>query len=132
MNFLIDTTIISEIMRKEPDRTVRDWFAGLENLYISVITVDEVFYGLTRKNLVNKISWFQRFLQEKVEVLPVEKAVARYSGEKRGEQEQAGRPGTMADYLIAATAREYGLVLATRNVKDFENLGIALFNPFEG
>ena len=43
MNFLIDTNIISEIMRKNPDPTVRDWFAGLDNFYMSVITVIVTF-----------------------------------------------------------------------------------------
>lgn len=130
MTFLIDTNVISEIMRRKPDLMVWDWFAGLDEIFISSITVDEIFFGLSRRSMVQKMTWFLNFIREKAVVVPVDEPIARWSGEKRAEQESSGRPGTMADYLIAATAHEKGFVLATRNTRDFENCGIALFNPF--
>ena len=130
MQYLVDTNIISEIMKKEPDEHVWKWFSGLEVVYFSAVTVEEIYFGLSRRNLVRKLSWFQQFSEDKAVILEVNERISRWSGEKRGALSAAGKSVTMADSLIAATAHEHGLILATRNTKDFENFGIALQNPF--
>lgn len=63
-------------------------------------------------------------------IIPVTKAIADRWGILSGQRKLAGRPLGMADGLIAATALEHGLTVATRNVRDYENLGLTLFNPW--
>jgi predicted nucleic acid-binding protein len=131
MTFLIDTNIISEIMKKKAEPRVWHWFSELQEIHLSAVTVDEVFYGLTRKRMAAKAAWFQHFITEKAVIIGVKTEDARWCGEKRAENERSGHPGTMADYLIAAAAHRHGHVLATRNIKNFQHCGIALFNPFD-
>ena len=64
-------------------------------------------------------------------ILPVTENIAERWGTLTAEQRRRGRQITMADGLIAATALEHGLVLVTRNVKDFDGLGITILNPWE-
>jgi len=117
-------------MKKNPDKKVVEWFSRQDEIYFSVITVEEVNFGLSRKNLVQKLSWFRQFAADKVTVLEITDKISRWSGEKRGELAARGKVVTMADSLIAATAHDHGLILATRNIKDFQNFGIALLDPF--
>ena len=130
MQYLVDTNVISEIMKKNPDSGVLKWFSEQESFFFSVITVDEIYYGLSKKNLVRKLAWFQQFIEDKASILEITDNIARWSGEKRGEQAAEGIITTMADSLIAATAHDRGLILATGNTKDFQHFGIALLNPF--
>ncbi len=130
MNFLVDTNIISEIMKKRPDKNVFNWFASLESVYFSVITIEEIYFGLSRKNLVQKLTWFRQFAADKAYILKTTDSISRWSGEKRGQLAASGKIVTMADSLIAATAHDHGLILATRNLKDFHHFGIALLDPF--
>ena len=62
---------------------------------------------------------------------PITASIARRCAHLRGEFRRAGKQRTQADMLIAATAIEHNLALATRNIKDFAGAGIALVNPFE-
>ncbi|MCK5199641.1 MAG: type II toxin-antitoxin system VapC family toxin [Spirochaetales bacterium] len=130
MHYLTDTNIISEIMKKQPDVHVYDWFSRQETIYFSVITVEEIYFGLSRKNLVQKLAWFQQFSADKAIILEITDKISSWSGEKCGEMAAAGKIVTMADSLIAATAHDHGLILATRNIKDFQHFGIAVLNPF--
>ena len=130
MQYLLDTNIISEIMKKLPNEGVVEWFSKQEEIFFSVITIEEIYYGLSRKNLVQKLTWFKQFAADKATVLEITDKISRWSGEKRGELSASGKIVTMADSLIAATAHDYGLILATRNVKDFQHFGIAVVNPF--
>jgi len=130
MQYLIDTNIISEIMRRSPDHNVLDWFASLSEFNFSTITVEEIYYGLTRQNLLKKMTWFKQFSSDKGRILKITDSIARWSGEKRGLLAAKGITVTMADTLVAATAHEHGLILATRNLRDFQHFGIAVVNPF--
>lgn len=118
-------------MKRKPEPRIWQWFSQLPEIYLSTVTVDEVFNGLTRKGMAAKAAWFQQFITDKAVVLGIAAEDARWSGEKRAENENSGWPGTMADYMIAAAAHRHGHVLATRNIKDFQHCGIALFNPFD-
>jgi predicted nucleic acid-binding protein len=70
-------------------------------------------------------SWFEG------RILPVTQAVAERSGVLDGERQLAGRPLNIADGMIAATALEHGLTLVTRNVRDFADMGVTPFNPWD-
>jgi len=130
---LVDTNIISELMFKAPDEGVRAWMATIEashaQLWLSVITVHEIIYGLSRKPKPGKLEWFERFVT-RYHVLEVNETVARRAGEMRGQFAARGQVRHPSDMLIAATAQVHALTLVTRNVRDFDGCGIAVLNPF--
>ena len=131
MNFLCDTNIISEIMRREPNPRVKEWLAQQGIVYMSVISVEEIYVGLAYKNSERQLRWFEKFLQFRCNILPVTLSVAIRCGTLRGKFRSRGITRTQADMLIASTAYEHGFVLASRNVRDFENCDIRIFNPFD-
>lgn len=131
-HWLIDTNIVSELMRRVPNTKVEAWSVAEGDFSASAITVDEILFGLERQSLTSKIQWFDSFLTHHCEILPVTVSIARRAGSIRGQLAAQGIARSHPDMLIAATAWAHGLTLATRNTRDFEGTGIALFNPFEG
>lgn len=131
MKYLLDTNIISEVMRKRPDEGVADWFRTLQRVSTSVICLEELIFGLRRRQAYAKEAWLHRMLADVGVVFPVTDTAAQWSGERRAMLEAQGTPVHQADALIAACAWEHSMVLATRNTRDFAGYGIALFNPFE-
>lgn len=131
---LLDTNVISEMMSKSPNAGVLAWMTSAQavqaRLRISVITVHEIVYGLSRKPLPAKLAWFDHFMT-RCEVLPVDEAVARRAGEMRGLLAARGQVRHPSDMLIAATAQVHALTLVTRNVRDFDGCAIAVLNPFQ-
>ena len=130
--YLCDTNIVSELMRRRPNKSVRSWSRQINEFTISVITVDELRFGLHRQKLMDRIEWLSGFIEDSCEVLSADYAVAVRAGQVRGELAAKGIVRSQSDMLIAATAWAHNLTLATRNTRDFEGTGIALFNPFEG
>lgn len=117
-------------MRREPHPGVLAWFRKLEVVGLSTIVLEELVFGLRRKRLFEKEAWLHRFCTQTCVVYPVETEDAFWAGEKRGELAAKGKTIHQADALIAAAAWRNGLVIATRNVRDFEGFGIALIDPF--
>jgi toxin FitB len=131
MTILCDTNIISELARPRPNPDVVAWSQDLESIAISVITLDEIIYGLTAKPNLRVQAWFDRFLSEYCSILPINEAIAKEAGQLRGQLQTQGKPRTQADILIAATAKVHQFALVTRNIRDFEGCGIVLLNPFD-
>lgn len=131
---LVDTNVLSELTRPIPNRGVENWLAEVGSvgvaLAVSVITVDEIMFGLTRRPRGKAIAIFNEFMARHL-VLEAGETVARRAGEMRGLQALRGHVRTQADMLIAATAQVHGLTLVTRNVRDFEGCSLALLNPFD-
>lgn len=127
---LADTNVVSEFLRPQPDRAVLRWSATAARLALSVVSIEEVVYGLTRKPNARIERAFEALVREAFDVLPVTEAVARRSAILRASGHEIGRPKSQADMLIAATADVHGLVLATRNERDFAGLGLRIVNPF--
>lgn len=128
---LLDTNIVAELSRPHPDPNVERWAATVKPPFaLSVVSVEEVRYGLSWRPLQRAESWFREFLPVFCDVLPVTEAIARRAGDLRGRFQAAGETRTQADMLIAATALEHQLPLATRNSRDFRKCGVALVNPF--
>ncbi len=128
--FLVDTNVLSELVRPRPAPKVVHWAAGLERMTLSAVTLEEVWYGLNLRPSARVERWLEAFLGSHCDVLSVTPAVARRAGSLRGQLARQGHTRTQADMLIAATAQEHGLTLATRNVRDFVACGIQVVNPF--
>jgi toxin FitB len=130
MSHLCDTNIISELTRPMPNPGVTEWIATVTSINLSVVTIEEIYYGLTAKPNTRIQNWFENFLTTHCQILPITSEIAKSSGELRGFLRTQGKPRSQADILIAATARIHSLTLITRNTKDFEGCGISTLNPF--
>jgi predicted nucleic acid-binding protein len=135
---LLDTNVISEVMKVAPSDTVLDWLNDQKSngLYISTITIGEIEYGLRilpaskrRQELREK---FERFiaLAFSQRVFAYDEAAARTYGEIMGYRKETGRPMSVPDGQIAAIARTKGCAVATRNTRDFHGCGVDLIDPF--
>jgi predicted nucleic acid-binding protein len=130
MTFLCDTNIISELARPQPNAGVIAWSQELTAMTLSVVTLEEVTYGITAKPNERIQIWFHNFLNDTCIILPVTVEIAQRCGEMRGRLRQVGITRSQADLLIAATAEVHQLTLVTRNVRDFEGCDISVLNPF--
>lgn len=129
MTYLVDTNIISELCRREPDPCVLVWAGTITRYAVSVISLDEVSFGLAWRPNARVLAWMEGYFQRH-EVLTISPAIARRAGELRGQLATRGLVRHQADMLIAATAQAHQLTLVTRNTRDFEHCGIGLLNPF--
>lgn len=127
---LCDTNILSELARPVPNDGVIEWVANAAVIYLSAVTVDEIYFGLSRRNNVRIRKWFEVYLANDCEVLSVTTEIAKYAGELRGQLSLKGQVRSQADMLIAATAFVHGFELVTRNERDFEGCNIVVLNPF--
>lgn len=132
--FLLDTNVISEVVKPRPNPAVVAWLEGRESIVLCAITIEELTYGIERakgKARESLREWFADLLEAEPRIVPISAEVAATAGRLRAQREAVGRRVAQADMLVAAAALTEGLVLATRNVADFERCGLALFNPFE-
>lgn len=130
MPWLADTNVLSELVRPRPNRGAVAWASRVDRISVSVVTLEEIVFGLSWKPNEKIREWFTRFFGEACDVLPVTQQIADRAGVIRGELQANGVTRTQADILIAATAQVHGLTLVTRNVRDFEGIRIELLNPF--
>ncbi|MEW6363279.1 MAG: type II toxin-antitoxin system VapC family toxin [Acidobacteriota bacterium] len=130
MNYLVDTNVISELAGRSPNAGVAAWARTVTGIFLSVITLEEISYGLTWKPNPRVQAWFDDFFAASCTICPVEEEVAVRAGQIRGLLAKRGRQRTQADMLIAATAQVRQLTLVTRNTRDFDECGIALLDPF--
>ena len=138
MTVLLDTNVVSELMRKVPDPVVAVWAAGhrLEDLFFSAVGEAELRYGVAilpagqrRETLLSDI---ERMMDEAFgsRVLPFDSGAARAYADIAAMRRSAGRPVGPADCQIAAIARSRHMALATRNVRDFEDVDIEVVDPW--
>jgi len=135
MSYLLDTNVLSELVRPKPNEAVLSWFANVpdESLYISVLTLGEIRKGVegvpNAKRKETLRVWLEHTLPEWFEsrVLPVDADVAEKWGRL---QADAQRPVPAIDSLIAATALHHELRIVTRNSKDFDYAGLEAINPW--
>ncbi len=139
MSFLLDTAVVSELVRKDPSAPVLKWIGNQDeaSLYLSVLTIGELEKGIARLPASARrsrlLTWVRRDLAERFggRLLPVDMRTAARWGAITGESEKRGRPLPVIDCLIAATALVHGLTVATRNVGDFERCGAACIDPWK-
>ena len=136
---LLDTNVVSEPMRARPNSQVIRWMNQKDaaQLYVSSITVAEIHFGIAclskgkRQRRLREA--FGVFLDQAFDsrILSFGTASAEIYGQIGATRRAQGRPITPLDAQIAAIALENDLSLATRNVKDFDGLDLAIHNPFE-
>ena len=129
---LVDTNVIIEMLKREPNAGVSDFFALEDETAISVITIHEMAYGIAWRPSAKLQTAFDRIVSQWPHILPITPEIAARAGLLRGQLQRRGQISTAADILIAATALAHRIPLATRNVADFDGCGIALLNPFSG
>ena len=127
---LVDTNVLSELSRARPDPSVLVWAGTVDHVHLSVVTVEEVQFGLACRPNTRVSGWFDVFLAESATVLPITDEIARRAGALRGQLRARGQERTQADMLIAATAAVHRLTIVTRNTKDFAGCGLPVLNPF--
>ena len=126
--------------RSHPDPRVEQWVVSQgDELYLSVVTLGELRKGITLlpssdSRRARLEQWFHDDLLALFagRILPLTQAIAERWGALEGERQLLGRPLSSADGQIAATSLEHDLALVTRNVRDFEGLGLTIVNPWEG
>jgi toxin FitB len=127
---LVDTNVISELVRPRPNAGVLRWAETLSKINLSAVTLEEVSFGLAWRPNARVANWLTNFLAKNCEVVPVTSEIARLSGEIRGRLAAKGSVRSQADMLIAATAQHHQLILVTRNARDFAGLGLTVLDPF--
>ena len=133
MTVLIDTNVLSELPRPRPNAGVLRWLEGQGGLVLSVISIEELAYGVARTSppMRRRLGkWLEELVAATDCTLDVTPAIACASGELRAAREALGCRVAQADMLIAATALVHGLPLATRNTRGFEGCGVVQVNPF--
>jgi toxin FitB len=139
IGWLLDTNVLSEASKKQPDPRVVAWLQSQaeENLYLSILTIAEGDKGIAKldqedpKRAKFMVKW--QALEDRFEgrILPLTNPVVRRWGSISGALEKTGKPAPVIDTMLAATALEHDLYLATRNTADVQGTGAALFNPWK-
>jgi len=131
--YLLDTNVVSELRKQRPHGGVVAWLESLDDdqLYLSAVTLGEIQAGieLTREQDPEKAKEIEAWLElvaGAYNVLPMEAATFRAWARLMHRKSDT----LYEDAMIAATARVHGLTVATRNVSDFNALGLEVFNPF--
>ena len=137
--FLLDTNVPSESWRPQPKANVAAWLESQVKAgqFISVVTVGELRKGAILLPPCAKRTQIEYSIEVLIpewfgeRILPVTQTIAERWGVLDAQRQRIGRPLGVADGMIAATALEHGLTLVTRNVKDFEDLGVTILNPWD-
>jgi hypothetical protein len=134
---VVDTNVVSELMKPRPSSVVQAWALdrGRDELRITAITVAEILYGIERLPKGKRrtalrqtaVDVFSRFADD---ILAFDAAAATIYAQIVERRDRLGAPISGYDAQIAAICRTHGASLATRNVKDFADLGVDLIDPW--
>ena len=136
--FLLDTNVISELVRRKPEPRVTAWVEATDEmlLHLSVLTLGEIRKGIVSlrdsSRRVTLGAWLDGELVVRFagRILPVDEAVADRWGRLSAQGEARNLSLPVIDGLLAATALQYNLTLVTRNVRDIAATNVPLFNPW--
>ena len=138
--YLLDTNVVSELIKPSPDARVAAWIRATEetDLHLSVLTFAEIRYGIeklpqgTRRERLRR--WMDADLADRFEgrILGVDRAIGELWGVimARGFAVSVRLP--VMDTLLAATAEHHAMTMVTRNIRDFARAGIATLDPWSG
>lgn len=134
MSYLLDTNVISELRKSSPDASVEAWYDSVpgSQLFVSVLTIGEIRLGVERmrrkdaEKAASLENWLTRLETAYVDhIVPVDSAIA-----DTWARLSVPDPLPVIDGLLAATARDRGWTLVTRNTKDVRRTGVRVLNPF--
>lgn len=133
--YLLDTNVISELRKPKPHGAVVAWVQSIEDkdLFLSAVTIGEIQAGIeiTREQDTAKAQHIEQWLDlvaSSYNVLPMTAHIFRTWAKLMHRTSDT----LYEDAMIAATAKQHHLTVVTRNVADFQDLGVKLFNPFDG
>jgi len=137
--FLLDTNCVSEVVRPRPEPRVSEWIDATDEslLYLSVLTLGEIRKGLAAMPLSRKRAQLEAWLEGDLrlrfsgKILAVSASIADRWGWLSAESKRKGRPLSVIDGLLAATAIEHNLTIVSRNSPDFAHLPVNLVNPWQ-
>lgn len=139
MSFLLDTNVVSEWSRPQPDLGVMAWLATVDedDVFLSVVTLAEIRHGVDRlapSARQRRLEvWLTQDLPARFDgrIMPITLEIADAWGQIMAGAQRQGRLLGAMDAFIAATAQHHRLTLVTRNVKDFEVLNMPILNPWQ-
>ena len=137
---ILDTNVISELMRENPNPIMLSWLDGqyAQSLYSTTVNEAEILYGISilpsgkRKNQLSVIAErvFAKVFGNRI--VPFDRNAAATYAEIFSERRASGQPIDPLDAQIAAITRSRNAIIATRNTKDFANIGIDVIDPWQG
>jgi hypothetical protein len=134
MTYLVDANVLGEPTKPAPSRKVIDWLSANErNLVVDSIVLGELYIGILalppgrkRRQLEQ---WFDALMQT-IECLPWDATISRRWAKLVVDLKRKGKTMPLLDGMIAATALQHGLTIATRNARDFQKADLKVFDPF--
>jgi toxin FitB len=136
-SYLLDTNVLSEVVRPNPSRAVLSFLSGPTDLWLSAIVLHEISHGASRITDESREIGLQAWIESvkvkfKGRIIGVDESIAEMAGRLRGYASKRGRALAPLDSLVAATAMTRSHVLATRNLRDFDYLSVSLYDPWSG
>jgi len=136
---MLDTNMLSEIMRAEPDRKIADWMVRQpsDELFTAAICQAEILSGLAIMPSGRRLPYLEKAARAMFaddfsgRILPFDRQAASAYAELFAARRKAGRPSGTINLMLAAIARVRGASVVTRNVADFEGAGVAIVNPWD-
>lgn len=134
MKFLVDANVLSEVTRPEPQATVVQWLRKHErDIVVTPIVLGEIEYGIGLTTSIRKRKELERWFAEgmrRLRVIDLDTDTASIWAALLVRLRKQGKAMPVKDSLIAASALQHQLTIVTRNISDFQNAGVSLFNPF--
>ena len=138
MNYLLDTNVLSEFLKKTPNEDVIRWFRDGDERrhHVSTLTIGEIQKGISKLSASRRKAelkvWFDHvIIRYEDRILPFGLETARIWGDALAALERRGRSLPLVDSLIAATALEHDLTIVTRNEEDFTPTGVKVLNLWQ-
>ena len=134
MKFLVDANVLSEVTRPEPQATVVQWLRKHErDIVVTPIVLGEIEYGIGLTTSIRKRKELERWFAEgmrRLRVIDLDTDTASIWAALLVRLRKQGKAMPVKDSLIAASALQHQLTIVTRNISNFQNAGVSLFNPF--
>ena len=135
MKYLADANVLSEATKPQPDAKAISWLRNHETqIAVDPVILGEIQFGILlmpagrRKRCLE--NWFSQVVL-RILCIPWDAVIGMRWARLLADLRQAGKAMPVKDSLIAATALHYGLIVVTRNIRDFRNAGVEVLNPFD-
>jgi len=139
VNYLLDTCVISELIKHKAERRVLAWIDSVpeDRLHLSVLTLGELHKGIARLATGDRRRRLEKWLSDDVRtrfedrIVTLDEEALALCGRIMGEGERRGRTWPVMDSLMAASAIAGRMTLVTRNLADVQDMGVTLFDPWQ-